>query len=741
VVIDETSVYLKYQRDVEMDIVNWVDKLIVSTAKNLNDGKKVDVVFKRTDIDDGQREAITGALNHDISIITGGPGTGKCLDPSTQLLMANGTFITAGEVQVGDQLMGDNSQPRNVLSITTGMDEMYEIIPDGGKSFICNAPHILTLTNKKDIIDLPLNEYLHDRQKYRDYRLYRCRVELPFHDVTLPYIRGSSRPREHEEYTFNSVSVRMDFFEGVCDHYGIVHGDKLYIPFSELEFLASTLGFRTWSAERGFFVELGVLGELPTAYWFDSNPPSSEMKFSVRRLGMGPYSGFTLDGNGRFLLSDCIVTHNTTIIGEIINNLETKGVSFAVGSFTGKAVARIRQATGYKGAQTLDRMITMNHKPFDHLIIDEISMVTSELLYRFINTFPFRFRVTLVGDNNQLPPISWGNIFAQLLVSDRVPTYRLFNNHRVNTKYSSAILDNAQLLIQPGRDMLRPAEISSSEDFRLIDGGVAEVETLVRRLSEENISKDSITVISPYNEHLKPLNEIFERIFLSSSQRTVDFEDNVWYVGTRIMMRVNNYDINVMNGEEGEVVGIKPEGLMCTFKGTAQHLFKYFQKDAYRKKDEDEDDVAELNTSHITKSFAITIHKSQGSEQSHVIVYIPSRDVSRDIYRFRNGSGHSSFLNVNLLYTAITRASQKLYLVGSPETILSTTHQPLPFRFDAISSRLKEMGKPEFEIEIAKIQAEQKYKAGITEDSTDTMDDVYEDEDGGCYLPASYFVK
>ena len=117
-------------------------------------------------------------------------------------------------------------------------------------------------------------------------------------------------------------------------------------------------------------------------------------------------------------------TGKTTVIKELVYNLHSKGIKYKVVSFTGKAVARIREVIEQKEPMTMHMSLTLNTKKnneFEHLIIDEASMVTSGLFYEFMSKFGHDYRITLVGDPNQLQPISWGNFLDQLIRSGIVP--------------------------------------------------------------------------------------------------------------------------------------------------------------------------------------------------------------------------------------------------------------------------------------------------------------------------------
>jgi exodeoxyribonuclease V alpha subunit len=217
----------------------------------------------------------------------------------------------------------------------------------------------------------------------------------------------------------------------------------------------------------------------------------------------------------------------------------------------------------------------------------------------------------------------------------------------------------------------------------------------------------------------------------------------VWAVGQRIMMITNNYQINIMNGDEGTIVDVNDNGVVCKFKDEIEHTFKFgnTKKGNFSKVGDavtEELLFEELTTESITKSFAITIHKAQGSEQNYVIIYIPLKFGSK-------GFTVSKFLNINLLYTAITRTKKCVWIIGSQVAIQQSTCQRQSQRCDNLSMRLKLTEDKEKESAINKINEEQlqKFKDAMGVKKLDEEDDydpfAEPDTDGGCFLSTEYF--
>ena len=393
----------------------------------------------------------------------------------------------------------------------------------------------------------------------------------------------------------------------------------------------------------------------------------------------------------------------TTVIGEVVHNLELQEIPYMVASFTGKAVARIREVIKRRTPATLHRLIAKASQvpPFKYLIIDEASMVTTDLFFEFGEKFKWDFRVLLVGDINQLPPIGWGNLFSQLMSSGLVPTYRLNINHRSDTGGTNGIVLNAEGIIRyresvksqgnPEEDDFDmesggPFSFTPAPNFSMLEGNIENVFDIVRAMYQRRVESSKLTIITPYNKDLQQLNSTYQQIYNDGKPHITDCKNNLWMVGDRVMMRENNYDINVMNGEEGIIRDILDDGkdqedpkIVVEFEDGAHHKFKTIYKDDDTEVDADVyKPKKDLLTKHLQLSFAVTVHKSQGSEWDFVIIYIPPCH-----------STINSFLNANLVYTSITRARRAIWMVGDITSYNSASVISLPYRCDNLTQRLK----------------------------------------------------
>jgi len=755
------------------------------------------------DLSEDQKIAIQGALDHSISIITGGAGTGKCLDPNTKIVMYNGDVKKVKFINKYDEIMGPDSKVRIVQSVCTGTDNMYEIIPLKGKGFICNEPHVLTLkcvdkyiTDRNnnglytanytlmgnrmrrnfsdkldaikfienvedDIYDIALYDYmtLTDKIKSKLY-LYHVGVEydlqaLPVDSYIVGYWMGDENTDNYRNdinntykilienvkqcgktqlsnrcykltydemikglsslnilknknipkiYKINTFKNRVKLITGFIDVNGYnKYDDYIIINIKQkqladdIEFIINSLGYMSNNNKVNGYYELIIYGdkfEFINNYMGCENKERinnkfSNVRFDVKILGRGKYCGFELDGDGRFLLSNFMVTHNTTCLGQLIHNLNLRGVGYAVTSFTGKAVSRIREVTKNKQAATLHRLIANAKKLdkenlFTHLIIDEASMITTELLYNFIQVYPTIEKITLVGDVNQLPPISWGDLFHQVIKSETIPTYKLTTNYRVYTGSGErdGIILNANLLIS--HDAQYPFEYVQTTNFSIIEGGSDSVYAIINGCYASGIKVDQIVILTPYNRTIEALNKKFQEIYNKDAIYIIDSRMIKWCLNDRVMLIENDQDIEVFNGESGIITDIKDKSIMVNFSGNEgenrTHEFMLEESLCFKSRYDDDDEYVnkERTVKKLTHANAITIDKSQGSEWDFVILYLPE---------FNKGS----FLNKNRIYTAITRTKRCCWVVTCDIdcfNIVSVKNQP--YRCDNLGKRLKQ---------------------------------------------------
>ena len=378
----------------------------------------------------------------------------------------------------------------------------------------------------------------------------------------------------------------------------------------------------------------------------------------------------------------------TCCIKELVHNLEKNGISYRIASFTGRAVARIREVTDKKEPATLHMMIAMSKdkkkkdSDFTYLLLDESSMITTELLYEFRKHFKGNYRLVFVGDCNQLQPIGWGSLFESLIKSSRVPTTILRTIHRTQNSSENGILINSKRIIEH-KDLEYdgpPFEFTITPNFKIIQGDLKIVEMLVETLNNNGIDPSKIVIVSPYNRDLEILNVNSSNLYNSSNRSLTDARGKMWRIGDRVMATENNYKNNVLTGDEGIIIDassnneLNDENQMIVVKFKA-NTHKYFTCPI----SEDDEGGKELNTTSLILSFACSVHRLQGSEADYVIGYIPQ------------GNPGSTFLNANLLYTLITRAKKIVWLVGDCETMERSATTKTAYRCENLVKRLLDL--------------------------------------------------
>ena len=375
----------------------------------------------------------------------------------------------------------------------------------------------------------------------------------------------------------------------------------------------------------------------------------------------------------------------TTMIRQIINNLIFKKKEFVLTAFTGKAVLKIKETLGREleeNCMTMSRMIhkKMNHQEvpkFDILIVDEAGMVSSSLIYQFLTYFRHYFRIILIGDANQLPPIGSGHFFTQLINCQRIPVYYLTINKRMVMKGDkSYILENANNLIS-GKEF----EYKTGHGFEIIQGGMKECKAVINALKKKGIQDSDITILTPFNRDIPELIKEHQRCYLKGRE-IYSYLNCDYIIGDRIMQTKNIYneDQEVMNGEEGIITDINKEGLEVQFSPEKKIFYKWAQPEDEKKirvmKEDIEDNLEkEFLSSDLKHSFCKTVHKSQGSEYNYVIFYLPP--------------SRNDFININLIYTAITRAKKNLWIVGCKQSLIEGSHKKKLSYYEKLAKRIE----------------------------------------------------
>jgi hypothetical protein len=411
-------------------------------------------------------------------------------------------------------------------------------------------------------------------------------------------------------------------------------------------------------------------------------------------------------------------TGKSTCISEILLNYQAHNIDYVVASFTGKAVQRVKEIL--KNNAFSEDVIELNvctlHRAcykglskdkVSHLIIDETSMVTTELFHKFLSIYPDIKFICFVGDYNQLLPIGWGSLFKEIIFSERFPVYRLYVNHRTRKVDGDidGITYNAERMILSNKN--NPFSFTEYNNFRIKSGNINTVETLVKRIVEtQNIKDNEIVVLTPRNIDKDSLNKSLSTFFRPKAQSLVDSKGTKWRIGDLVIATENIYgSVNIMNGTPGRIIefhigngkfGSSNKKLRISFDDYSVKnwdpkvdITKFRKRSFFfdtvapkrvpygGKENEKVEDNKVLHVGMVSQAAALTGHKSQGSEWPYVIVYIPE-----DL------KASKGFLNRNWIYTSITRSKNMCILIGDIETFDLAANTKPAYRAEALAIRL-----------------------------------------------------
>ncbi|CAB1062908.1 RecD-like DNA helicase YrrC [Olavius sp. associated proteobacterium Delta 1] len=371
-------------------------------------------------------------------------------------------------------------------------------------------------------------------------------------------------------------------------------------------------------------------------------------------------------------------TGKTTLLRSISTIFETLGRRVLLAAPTGRAARRLSEVTGRK-ARTIHRLLGVNftdggfirdrNNPLeaDAVIVDEASMVDTVLMYHLIDAVPMAASLVMVGDVSQLPAIGPGNVLADMIDSTRIPVFSLNKIFRQDTE--SAIILNAHKVRQGDFQVGAQADvIDQSSDFYFVEEHDPDrvAQRIVQLCSRELPQKFDfdpildIQVLTPMHKGAVGtinLNHMLQKT-LNRQPVLVEAMGNAYKAGDKVMHLINNYQKEVYNGDIGVVRNFDQQKDELT-------VDYYGQTVCY--------DTSELDQ--ITIAYAISVHKSQGSEYPAVIVPLVTQ--------------HYVLLQRNLLYTAMTRGKKMVILIGSPKALHIALKNDKPrMRLTSLAGRL-----------------------------------------------------
>ena len=394
-------------------------------------------------------------------------------------------------------------------------------------------------------------------------------------------------------------------------------------------------------------------------------------------------------------------TGKTTTINTLISYFESEGLQILLAAPTGRAAKRMTEATGYE-ARTIHRMLEIsgpqednasssgfdrnaqNPLDADVIIVDEMSMVDIYLMHALLDAVTVGTRVIMVGDRNQLPSVGPGSVLKDIIESGKVPVVRLTRIFRQASE--SDIVVNAHKINRGERVSLD----NKSRDFFFLKRNDANVIIsiviqLIREKLPRYVNADTydIQVLTPMRKGLlgvERLNRILQEYLNPPDRNKREHEQGsqIFREGDKVMQIKNNYQLEwEIRGRYGIPVE-KGVGIFNGDLGVIREINLHTERvtvefDEHRMVEYPYSGLEELEL-----AYAVTIHKSQGSEYPAVVIPLLS--------------GPRMLMNRNLLYTAVTRARKCVTVVGDDTTfnymIDNTVEQK---RYTALADRIREL--------------------------------------------------
>lgn len=381
--------------------------------------------------------------------------------------------------------------------------------------------------------------------------------------------------------------------------------------------------------------------------------------------------------HGVFVLTGGPGTGKTTVIKGILSVLQKAGCKVLLAAPTGRAAKRLAESAG-QPALTVHRLLEYtsdgeggfywgrdedNPLEADTVIVDEASMMDIVLTYNLLKALPLGCRLVLVGDVDQLPSVGPGSVLQDIIRSGTMPIVRLENVFRQAEK--SPIVRNAHRINQG----LMP-EYQGEKDFSFRECASEQetldyvVETCVRLARQAPL--ETIQVLAPMHKNLcgvENLNTLLQQRLNPPSPDKPELKGDFYTLrtGDKVMQIRNDYEKNVFNGDIGRITLIQGGYVTVAYPDRAEGEFVTYEGA----------EVEELRL-----SYAMSVHKSQGSEYAVVIMpLVPS---------------HYMMLQRNLFYTAITRAKQQVYLAGSRKALaMAVQNDKTRKRYSLLAERLQ----------------------------------------------------
>ena len=445
----------------------------------------------------------------------------------------------------------------------------------------------------------------------------------------------------------------------------VLEGDRVYLPVL-------------------YHAESGVASSLCRLLRDPPPPVNWDVPAAIKALGRGQgiqYDETQIQALRMAVQSKVMVltggpgTGKTTITRGIIGLLQQQHLGVLLCSPTGRAAKKLSEATG-REAKTIHRLL--GFKPphgFEHdqnrplragaVIVDEASMIDITLMHSLLKAVPTAARLVLVGDIDQLPSVGPGSVLRDLIDSGVIPVVRL--THIFRQAQQSHIITNAHRINQG--ELPYVDNQTALGFFFCEEEEPARVAALIQELCSQRLPQrygfdpiEDSQVLCPMYKGVTGathLNQVLQQS-LNPNGQSWSRGGTDYRVGDKVMQTRNNYDKSVFNGDVGRIrtIDVAEQTVTVAFDVVVEYEF------------------GELDE--LVLSYAVSVHKSQGSEYRAVLMPITTQ--------------HYMMLQRNLLYTAITRAKELVVLVGTKKAIaIAVRNDQIAQRHTALAERLQPM--------------------------------------------------
>ena len=370
-------------------------------------------------------------------------------------------------------------------------------------------------------------------------------------------------------------------------------------------------------------------------------------------------------------------TGKTTIITAFLRIFSGIQAGILLAAPTGRAAKRMMEATGHE-AKTIHRLLEYSRRKggfqkdgdspldCDLLIIDEASMIDTLLMHHLLKAVPANATLILVGDVNQLPSVGAGNVLRDLIESQTVPVVEL--NEIFRQARESSIIVGAHRINEGKMPNLTSSRDETNDFYFIEQEDPRKVMELIISLVKERIPKkfgfdaiDDIQVLTPMHRGIVGASNLNIELqnALNPGDQGVSRFGRLYKVNDKVMQIANNYDKEVYNGDIGRIVRIdREEQEIVVIMDDREVAYDYSELDE------------------LVHAYALSIHKSQGSEYPAVVIPILTQ--------------HYILLQRNLLYTGVTRGKKLVVMIGTQKAMaIAVRNNKTQKRYTLLDERMR----------------------------------------------------